>query len=351
MKQDQSKHNNNQGRNITGAVQQDTGVPLAFPQLPVGSIPRTTQAVISKPPAATHSPPSLRQLLQKIGTCPTKKWGQNFLIDTKIHHRIVEIAQLKPYEIALEIGPGLGQLTREMLAITPYVLAVEIDQRLSSWLEQEFKSFPHFEILQVDALENKHTLNPILVEKIKHFPLQVPYKLIANLPYNIASPLIIAFLELKYQPQQLVVMVQKEVAQRITALSDTPEYGPLTLMVQIHGQAKNMLDLPPGAFYPPPKVHSSVIQIQTHPVSPKIQNLTALKTLIRSVFQMRRKTLGHVLRHFCTTPHPTVNIASSLSQTFEQTKISPQQRAETLTLDEFIGLSNCLEALEIRLIN
>lgn len=325
----------------------------------LGAVPHSNHAHSSKKLGAVHAHSSkklgtvpdipnqsFRQLLQRAGMKPSKKLGQNFLIDSQIHQRIVEIAQLQPNEIALEIGPGLGQMTKIMLSKTPHVVAVEIDRQLCEWLTKELNCYPHFQLLHLDALENKHTLNPILVEKINQFPTTTSYKLIANLPYNIASPLIIAFLELSCMPNQLVVMVQREVAQRIVAKPGTADYGLLTLMVQLHGKATTIFDLPPHAFYPPPKVHSTVIQIIPHPISATIHNIKLLKILLHNLFQFRRKTIGSALRHFTCCEIPSSSSWANICETvLAQSKISPQQRAETLDLEAFIILSNCLNQL------
>jgi len=280
-------------------------------------------------------------MLEMAGMQPSKKWGQNFLLDPRIHQRIVETACVMPHEPVIEIGPGLGHLTQRILAAGADLTAVEIDARLVQYIQETFAQSTCLRVLNIDALASKHSLHQKLQEIILAF--QSPYKVIANLPYNIAAPLILAFWEFIRQPKLMVVMVQREVAQRLMAAPGTSEYGPLSLFIQMHAQVIRVLDVPPHVFYPRPKVHSTVIQIIPAAVLWPIQDKILLKATIFTLFNCRRKTIANALRHG-TFLALTKELADTALQTCQ---LDPTKRAETLTLQQFISLSNCLWNLGI----
>ncbi len=284
-------------------------------------------------------------ILQQLGFPPSKKWGQNFLVNHNIHQKIAESAQIQTSEMVIEIGPGLGHLTEQLLHITPNVLAVEIDPRFINFLKKRFQNFSGFQIINCDALDGKHNLHPCLIESIAKKSEQTPYKVIANLPYNIAAPIIINFLELPTPPNQMVVMIQKEVANRIMAQPNTPEYGPLSLFVQLHGNIRQIMTVPPQAFYPPPKVYSSVIQITYSPKKVEVDDRNMLKATIFTLFNLRRKTISNALKQSQFIEFQDISI---LEASLKKSGIEGKQRAESLTLSEFVQLANSLYSFGVK---
>lgn len=284
-----------------------------------------------------HSPEKIQNYLNHLQFFPTKKWGQNFLMDNNILQEIVSAACLTPQDAVLEIGPGMGHLTRHMADKVERLWAVEIDGKLCSFLQENFSAFPQLQILHLDALSSKHALNPKILEIVS----TRPYKLVANLPYNISAPLLSNFLECPYPPSLIVVTVQKEVADRLFALPNTSDYGPLSVHTQLYAHVKHVRNIAPGAFYPAPKVVSSVVKIEPHPISSEILRPAFLFDVVRSVFNMRRKTISNALRH---SPFLTLE-PGAIEKALQAAQVAPERRGETLSPEEFILLANAFDRL------
>ncbi|MBN9412546.1 MAG: 16S rRNA (adenine(1518)-N(6)/adenine(1519)-N(6))-dimethyltransferase RsmA [Candidatus Paracaedimonas acanthamoebae] len=271
--------------------------------------------------------PPLRETLEKHGLQAKKTFGQNFLFDLNLTHKISHIAALTAEDTAIEIGPGPGGLTRALLKTPAHkVLAIEIDPRAISILEE----LKHLEdqrltIIQGDAL----AIN--LVEMTT-----APRKIIANLPYNVATPLLIRWLKQAGAFKSMTLMFQKEVAERITAHPGSKSYGRLSVMCQAQAVCRRVFDLPPSAFIPSPKVTSSVVHLIPHTpvVEPKLYQ--HLETVTKFAFGQRRKMLRSSLKGL------NVNV----SELLEKAGIESTQRAEELSLQDFLRLAKTFQDLK-----
>ncbi|MDX2003962.1 MAG: 16S rRNA (adenine(1518)-N(6)/adenine(1519)-N(6))-dimethyltransferase RsmA [Meiothermus sp.] len=270
------------------------------------------------------SPRTVRDLLQRYGLSADKRFGQNFLVEAGYLNRIVEAVGFGPGETVYEVGPGLGTLTRALALAGARVITVEMDRRLEA-VHAETLAGLEVQVVWGDALLFDWSAVP-------------PQSLFAgNLPYNIATPLITRML-LGGRFRRMVVLVQKEVALRMTAQPATPEYGVLSLRVQHHAQARRIADLPPGVFLPAPKVTSSVVVLE--PVLENgrpIPDDPALFRLIEAAFSQRRKTLFNALKSRGYNPEQVAQALSHL-------QLGPLVRGEALSLTQFVALHRRLSA-------
>jgi 16S rRNA (adenine1518-N6/adenine1519-N6)-dimethyltransferase len=273
--------------------------------------------------AAMNLPPlNISALLRAHGLAPKKSLGQNFLIDPAALERIVEAAEIAPGAAVLEVGPGLGSLTRYLALAAERVVAVELDMGLIPVLEDVLGDFDNVEIVHGDILE----LDPARLMD------QPGYWVVANIPYYITSNLIRHLLEAQHKPARLVLTVQREVAERITAKPG--DMSLLALSVQVYGQARVVRRIPAGAFYPPPKVDSSAVRVDLFPqplVPP--EDLDIFFRLAKAGFGQKRKTLRNSLS---AGLHLSGSQAAAL---LEAAEIDPQRRAETLSIEEWKRLT------------
>ncbi|GEM86505.1 ribosomal RNA small subunit methyltransferase A [Meiothermus granaticius NBRC 107808] len=261
---------------------------------------------------------TVQDLLLRYGLRADKRFGQNFLVEAGYLRRIVEAVGFRPGERVYEVGPGLGTLTRALAQAGAQVVSVEMDRRLEALQAETLAGLP-VEVVWADALQFDWKALP-------------EGSLFAgNLPYNIATPLVTQLLR-SGRFRRMVVLVQKEVALRMTAQPGTAEYGLLSLRVQYHSSAKRLFDLPPGAFFPPPKVTSAVVRLEPRPVpdSPR------LFRLIEAAFAQRRKTLVNALR---AGGYDSPQVLRAL----EALGLSPQVRGEALSLEQFQRLREALD--------
>ncbi len=241
-----------------------------------------------------QSKTQIQALLAQANTEPRHRFGQNFMIDANIVRAIADAGDVKSDDVIIEVGPGTGTLTEELLPRAGRVIAVEIDRDLSQMLLQRFAENPKFELIEGDALDGKHALNPTLVEVIrvaKGMPERRPVKLVANLPYNIASPLVIELLIEGID--QLVFTVQKEVADRLKGQAGTNDFGPLTVVAQMLAKVEVMRTLPASIFWPPPKIDSALVRM--HRVDQLGDEARGFSKFVSALFSFRRKTLGKAL--------------------------------------------------------
>ncbi len=222
--------------------------------------------------------------LAAVGTQPRHRFGQNFMIDQNLVRLIADAAFKSPTDTVIEVGPGTGTLTEELLSRGASVIAVEIDRDLAAHLRSHFADQPRFTLIEGDALDGKHAINADLRDAIAD---KSNVKLVANLPYNIASPLVIDLLIAGVD--ELVFTVQKEVADRLKATAESDDYGPLTVMARMLARVQILHTLGPGAFWPPPKIDSALVQMVR-----KDQlgtNARAFGIFVQKLFSFRRKTL------------------------------------------------------------
>jgi 16S rRNA (adenine1518-N6/adenine1519-N6)-dimethyltransferase len=262
-------------------------------------------------------------ILKRFGIRMSKKLGQNFLIDEHVVRNIVEAANLTPGDAVLEIGPGIGTLTQGLAEAGGQVTAVEIDRRLIEVLGKTLEGYENIKIVHGDILR-------IDVAKEVMAPR---YKVVANLPYYITTPIIMGLLEARMPIDVLVTMVQKEVAERMVAVPGTKDYGSLSVAVQYYTQPEIMFLVPPASFIPPPAVDSAVIRCTVREKPPVEVNEKVFFRVVKAAFAQRRKTLSNTLK---TTGVP----ADTLRVILEKAGIDGTRRGETLSLQEFAAIAN-----------
>lgn len=267
-------------------------------------------------------PLDVPQLLRQSGLQPDKRLGQNFLLEEAALHSVVEAAQIDPQDIVLEIGPGLGSLTRHLARASRQVIAIELDVRLIPLLKQVVAPFSNVKILQGDILSVN--LTQLLPDP--------GYLVVANIPYYITSSVIRHLLELDAPPRRFVLTVQNEVAQRICA---TPgDMSLIALSVQVYGLPQVVARIRAEAFFPAPQVDSAIVRVDLYP-TPLIQPamLDAFFRLIKAGFSQKRKTLRNAL---AGGMHWSSNQAA---QFLQNAGINPIRRAETLSIPEWEKLT------------
>ena len=291
----------------------------------------------------------MRELLAARGIHLTKSLGQNFLHDGNQLRRIVKAAELKKTDKVLEIGPGLGPLTEVLLENSHEVLAIEKDARLVTFLRERLLSVsegrvprapnsasakdqglaelapPKLTLLHADALE-------LLKREPRDWH---DWKLVANLPYSVASPILIELAQSPQRPERMVATLQLEVAQRLMAKAGDDDYGVLTLLVQLNYEPREWFKIPAGCFFPAPDVDSACVVLirRAQPLLPENQH-AAFVNIVKRAFSQRRKMMLKLLREDWTV--------ENLTRAFEALNISSQERAEKLSLEQFVALTGKL---------
>jgi 16S rRNA (adenine1518-N6/adenine1519-N6)-dimethyltransferase len=270
-----------------------------------------------------------RALLDKYGYRPKKRLGQNFLIDAGAASRIARLALEGegPHRV-IEIGPGTGALTQALLDLHADVTAIDIDPDMVRILRSR-PELQRAQIVQADALAFDY----------EAFANGKPWRMTGNLPYNIATPLIMQLIEMRTGPEMLVVMVQREVADRFSARPSTPAYGSLSVAVQYAMQVEKAFTLGPGAFYPRPKIDSTVVLLRRRP-SPAVQvnDEHWFLQVVRSAFAYRRKTLANSLSLSLGVQR------ASVAQALHHTGLDTEIRGEQLAIADFARLADRLRA-------
>src|SRR3954449_12011068 len=232
----------------------------------------------------------IQAILSSAGTEPRHRFGQNFMIDQNLVRIVADAGELDPNDTVIEVGPGTGTLTEELLARAGRVIAVEIDRDLAAMLRQRFGENQKFTLIEGDALAGKHELNRDLIGSLTAGQRPASFtKLVANLPYNIASPLVIELLIAGVD--LLAFTVQKEVADRLRAGANDDAYGPLSVMAQLLSRVEVLRTLPPQAFWPPPKIESSLVRMRRANQLGTKQRAQDFSRFLHEVFSARRKTL------------------------------------------------------------
>ncbi|MBN1644192.1 MAG: 16S rRNA (adenine(1518)-N(6)/adenine(1519)-N(6))-dimethyltransferase RsmA [Dehalococcoidales bacterium] len=263
-----------------------------------------------------------KKLLASYDLHARKGLGQHFLVDGGILKKITAAAELSHADTVVEVGPGLGVLTQELAEQAGKVIAIELDEKLSGILEENFKNSGKVTVINEDVLKVKPSELPMK---------KTGYKVVANLPYYITSAVIRHFLESENKPALMVLMVQKEVAKQITARPG--EMSLLSVSVQIYGKPKMVDKIPARSFYPPPKVDSAILRIETYP-EPKItkKDAAGFFDIVRAGFSANRKQLANSLANGLKIQK------SDIIPLLQEIKIDPARRAETLTIDEWLLL-------------
>lgn len=275
-----------------------------------------TQPTIAQKEVTLH-------ILKRFGIRMSKKLGQNFLIDEHVVNSIVDAAGIKPGDAVLEIGPGIGTLTQGLAEAGANVTAVEIDRRLLEVLSKTLEGYDNVRVVHGDILR-------VNITETVGAP---QYKVVANLPYYITTPIIMGLLEARMPIDVLVTMVQKEVAQRMVASPGTKDYGALSVAVQYYTKAEIMFIVKPDSFIPAPSVDSAVIRCTVLDKPPVQVDEKVFFKVVKAAFAQRRKTLLNTLK---ITGLPVETLKAIL----EKAGIDGTRRGETLSLDEFAAISN-----------
>ncbi len=288
--------------------------------------PATGQEAVAFPALEELDRLTPRALLQRLGLRAQKWLSQSFLTDPYVVRDIVQAAQITPEDQLLEIGPGLGVLTRALTAVAERVVAVELDRRLAELLPSLVPFRDRLEVVQADALD---------VDPAGLF--DGPYKVAANLPYAVTSPMLRHLLTARRKPDVMVVMVQKEVAERIAARPGDTSL--LSIMVQLYSRVSVVRQVPASAFFPPPKVDSTVLKLDVYRELPvDVDDPESLLRLASAGFSRRRKQLHNALSEALWFP------SGEVTRVLDAAGIDPARRAQTLTIGEWARLHRIYEA-------
>lgn len=289
------------------------------------------------------TPSGVAEVLQRYGLAPRKGLGQNFLVDRNILRQIVAAASIRDEDTVIEIGPGLGVLTWALADAARTVVAVEVDAGLVRWLTELMQERDNVHVVHADALQ---------VDLRQLFAEHPPgsggaYKVAANLPYYITTPLLMRFLEENLPVDTMVVMVQREVAQRMTARPGTKEYGALSVAIQLRADVELVTVVSPHVFFPKPAVESAVVRLSLRPLPDVVKDEAFLFAVVRAAFAQRRKTVRNALKSAVKPAGAGAGLWTELAvePALAAAGIDGGRRGETLSEEEFIRLANELAML------
>ena len=272
-------------------------------------------------------------IMKKYNIRANKSLGQNFLINEQVVNEIVESSKIDKEDLVIEIGPGLGTLTKYLLEKAGKVIGIELDKKMVEILQDRFKLYNNFELYQQDVLkiDLKH-----LIKKEKENTNIKKVKIAANLPYYITTPIIMKLLEEKLDLESITVMIQKEVADRLIAIPGEKETGAITYAVYYYAIAEAILEVPKESFIPEPEVTSKVIKLNIRKEPPiEVQDKELMFKIIKSAFMQRRKTLINALNNAKIFQNKEEG-----NQILESLKLDESVRAEKLTLENFADITN-----------
>lgn len=286
----------------------------------------------------------LNRRFREVGLEPNKRHGQNFLVDLNLVQMIADTAQLTKEDVVLEVGTGTGSLTGMMAAKAGFVISAEIDQHLHQLASEELEDVDNVQLILQDALKNKSTISPVLLDTIAEKLKELPgskFKLAANLPYNIATPLISNLLMLPDPPHSMSVTIQKELGDRMMAQPSTKDYSALSIWMQAMCDIEMARVLPPNVFWPAPKVDSAIMHIVYNPEKrAKIKNLRFFHKFVRALFFHRRKFLRSVV---CSAFKHTLSKAI-VDEILESIPfIETNTRAENLPVSQLLELCDAFD--------
>lgn len=285
----------------------------------------------------------LRSLFDKHGISPQHRLGQNFLIDLNIHELIVATAEVGANDVILEVGSGTGALTSLMAERGAVVVAVDVDPAMVMLTTEAVAGLSRVRVVHRDALAGKHRLDSVVVESVREEMAarsDTHLKLVANLPYQVATPLIANLLvHAELCPELMVVTIQKELAERFCAKPSTPAYGAVSVLIQSIAEVSIVRLLPPTVFWPRPQVESAVVMIRPNDVKrAAVGDVTWFHEVVRRLFLHRRKCIRHVLASGWFSESSKAEVDHWL----EQYGISGERRAEALGIAEFLELTKAL---------
>jgi len=273
-----------------------------------------------------------RFVLGELGIRPHKRLGQHFLIDPAVIDRMIAAAQIGPGDTILEIGPGLGVLSNKLAELATRLSLVEVDTVLADRLRERFTGNDRVQVITADFLT---------LDLSSAFPEPVIH-VVASLPYNVATPILFRLLDHRHRFPEVTVMIQKEVAERLSAAPGTKAYGVPSVLTQLYATVTTVGTVGPRSFFPAPKVESQIVRLVFHE-APRIavQNEKVLRRVVKAAFAQRRKTLRNALR---------AAGYSDLDAAAERTGIDLQRRGETLSLEEFAALAGVFAKQERSLV-
>lgn len=281
-------------------------------------------------------PKNTIEILQKYNFTFQKKFGQNFLIDTRVLERIIAQAEITKDDMVLEIGPGIGTMTQYLCENAREVVAVEIDNSLIPILEDTLSEYNNVTVINDDIL--KVDINKLVEEHNAGKPIKV----VANLPYYITTPIIMGLFEKKVNVDSITVMVQKEVADRMKSGPGSKDYGALSVAVQYYSKPEIVANVPPNCFMPRPNVSSAVIRLKLYDeMAVKVENENLLFRLIRASFNQRRKTLVNGIKNSGELNYTKEQVVEALAKM----GLNENIRGEALTLEQFGELSDILNEM------
>ncbi len=282
-----------------------------------------------------YSPNKIKETLDRYGFKFSKSLGQNFLIDGNVVRKIVKEAGITKEDYVLEIGPGMGTLTEELALNAKKVVAVELDRKLLPILDETLNGYDNVEIVYGDILEID--IKKLIEEKLGGGPV----KLVANLPYYVTTPIIGKLLEEDLNLESISVMVQKEVAERMESKPGSKSYGSLSVFVNFYTTPKVVVKVPKTVFMPQPKIDSAVIKLELKKSLPDIDR-DKFFNVVKAAFSKRRKTIINSLSTFGFDLEK-----EQIRQALEKVGIKPEERAENISIEDFIKLSTELPPLNI----
>lgn len=275
-------------------------------------------------------------IMKKYGIRANKSLGQNFLVSDEAVERIVESAEISKEDLVIEIGPGLGTLTNELLKKAKKVIAIELDSRMVEILEERFSLFNNFEIINDDVLK-VDLVNIIKSEKENNEIKEA--KIVANLPYYITTPIIMKLLESRLDLESITVMIQKEVAERLCTIPGEKQSGAITYSVYYYAEAYKVLEVKNTSFIPAPEVDSEVIKLKIRKEPPiKVESEKKLFKIIKYAFMQRRKTLLNAL-----SKCDLFKNKEEIKKIFDELDFDERIRGEELSLEDFAKIANKIE--------
>lgn len=290
-------------------------------------------------PPARQTISYLRARMREVGLQPDKRHGQNFLVDLNLIELIARSAELSKDDVVLEVGTGMGSLSGLIAPEVGHLVTVEIDAGLAQIASEELENFDNVTLLQQDALRNKNNIHDTVIETVLARIAEEPgrqLKLVANLPYNIATPLISNLLHWDELPALMSVTIQKELADRIMAVPSTKDYSALSIWVQSMADVELVRELPPSVFWPPPKVTSAIICIRPRKEKrERIPDLSFYHKFVRALFFHRRKYLRSVLN----SAFKYELEKSDVDEVLAGSPFNAEMRAEQLHVEEIQELS------------
>lgn len=281
------------------------------------------------------SPKVVMDLLKRYNFKFSKSLGQNFLIDRNILNKILDGANINKDDYVLEVGPGIGTLTVELAKKADRVVAIEVDDKLIPILNDTLRDYDNVHVVNDDILDID------LYKLITNYFGGNPFKIVANLPYYITTPIIMKFLESNFPYTDIVVMVQREVAERMVAHPGTKDYGALTVAVRYYTEPSIIVNVPASVFMPPPKVDSAVVKLtRREDTLLADQEAKLFFQIVKGAFSKRRKTLLNALSSYPFEEN--IGSKAEIREMLKESGIEPDRRGETLSVDEFAHLTSVI---------